>query len=804
MMCHVATLCLLLLPLGGLLCAGGLEDAQDATIFLKVYAGKEYFASGSGFVVEATDKGLSVVTNHHVVAGDGAQAEISFVGVLRSGTPNEESFPLEIRALDEARDLALLHAPPVARPPKPIRLTEAATVRKGQEVHIIGYPFGEMLDLAGKNPVFTLSRAKVVHPYERGIQNDGLTEVVGGADHGNSGGPVVDSRGRLAGVLVAGCRATHHVHIIPPEYVQDLWNGVLLLGPCSVRSSYGTTVNVDASVQRCDAMERIAQATLVCLPKKRVTGETTLRQFHDEAAKFSVVPLPELPAAPGAWHRFMAGFTIPEGTYGGMLMAVRVQRKDGSEWFGQPVHFPFTTSARPVSLQVDFSRADTVLAAIGEGGAAAAPGDTLARDYAFRSGKLGAATLVPCVGSGDMRITHVGLRGSFSCRPVWADEGRTAYALDREGWVLRIALPSFERTDACRLVRASLGEEDHSPPTRHRPEKSTSTQSYPDRLARSRSFLLALSRSGLDAGDVRHDVWGRVEALGMGRSGDIANRDIIKATPAWIQVIDTASFRTTGFFAVPGVVDVSAVPESDRILLRYFSGELGLLDPHSGAVRLICRAGFTPGLAVPADPPPVLLPVRLLDAAVLISPGDRVLVSGDGKAFPVHLGEDGTATPPGAATPVWPDCGDILYEPGAPVALLVDSRALGTDLPHRLLDLASLRTVETGAARKPLCLDARNGVLADIPNVPLFRRQPARGEGKRDYNWSFPKGSDLRLESDSNRLVVAHPRGNCFWMQLGGKLFWIEFGGTPWVHPTPGRASLPLAPQQPRPQGERS
>ena len=137
---------------------------------------------GTGFVAWMDEQSTYVLTAHHVVDG----IDSGTVTLTRKGG----GWQGEIVAIDKRNDLALIRMngrpkgidplwqEPLRKPPRP-----------GDELLLIGSPFG----LEGSVTKGVVSRvAKTV------IQTDAA------ANPGNSGGPAIDSRGRVVGVLVAG------------------------------------------------------------------------------------------------------------------------------------------------------------------------------------------------------------------------------------------------------------------------------------------------------------------------------------------------------------------------------------------------------------------------------------------------------------------------------------------------------------------------------------------------------------------------------------------------------------------------
>ena len=770
--------------LGGSALADALADAQDATVFITVCQGTKYLGSGSGFVVQADETGLYIVTNQHVVAGERGAVDLRFTGVLRSGTPREQSLPLELVAFNPlydfdnhpTYDLAMLRAKPIAQPPKPIRPPHMAWPRPKQKVAIIGFPLGKGLDLEDKNPVLTVSWAKVAEPCYGELGTVERIAMVGGAVPGNSGGPVVDSEGRLVGVLVEGILPTHELFIVPAEHVLDLYRGIYLTTKVALRDGYGMTNRVDVTIHSFDPFANAEEIRLVAMPKERITPKTDLGSFHRMAEKCFSTPVPV--PSPGPQATFTATITLPAPGYHAVAWALQIRRKDKSIWLGTPRNLTLG-AAPPVPLTADFAEADAFLQAAGatEG---VEPTHSMDQDYAFGIGRIGASLLTEFPTKSAMKLTHVDLSFGPVGRPLWTDGGRAAYLLDAAGWVVKVALPSFEKTAACQVVRNTPTDFELPVPYRYFPGN------IPQALVRSRDHLLVLSVLPTSDEEIAGTpAW---QMAGKSLVREELDKDEWKVKPAWIQVIDPTTFRSLHVFATPGVVGLSAVPDSDRIVIRYFTGELGLLDPESGRVRPLCRTRQPAGLALPGEPTPMVLPVQSMDEAVLVSPGSHLLIRADGNVFALALQDDGTPVRPGPNTPVWKACSAIHYEPGTTMALLTSPGSHANDLSAaRLVNLHDFRTIKLPAKRPSACLDMQSGSILEMTTKggkPALARHALRGGESETHPWLLPMPghamADLGLDPEP---LFAHPRGNAFWMQYErGHVFWIEFG-TPWVKP---------------------
>ena len=141
-------------------------------------------ALGSGFVI---DKDGHIVTNFHVV--EGAEK-------IQVGFSNRETVDATLVGTDPATDLALLEVDLPAQAFAPLALADSDAVKVGEPVVAIGNPFGlERTVTAGI--VSALQRA-VTSP--SGSTIDHVIQTDAPINHGNSGGPLLDSLGRVIGV----------------------------------------------------------------------------------------------------------------------------------------------------------------------------------------------------------------------------------------------------------------------------------------------------------------------------------------------------------------------------------------------------------------------------------------------------------------------------------------------------------------------------------------------------------------------------------------------------------------------------
>jgi S1-C subfamily serine protease len=141
-------------------------------------------ALGSGFVV---DKQGDIVTNDHVVQGSSK---------IRVGFSSGASYPAEIVGADPSTDVAVVrvHAPSSVL--APLTFDDSANVQVGDSVYAIGNPFG--LDRTMTGGIVSATGRDIESP--NGLTIPKAIQTDAPINHGNSGGPLLDTSGRVVGV----------------------------------------------------------------------------------------------------------------------------------------------------------------------------------------------------------------------------------------------------------------------------------------------------------------------------------------------------------------------------------------------------------------------------------------------------------------------------------------------------------------------------------------------------------------------------------------------------------------------------
>lgn len=154
---------------------------------LSASSGRAQGQTGSGFI---WDSAGHIVTNDHVVKGAS-----SLMVRLASG----EALPARVVGAAPPLDLAVLLVAVSHKLPPPIPVARSAELKVGQTAFAIGNPFG--LDPTLSTGIISALKRRL--PTSGGREISDAIQTDAAITPGNSGGPLVDSAGRLIGVDVA-------------------------------------------------------------------------------------------------------------------------------------------------------------------------------------------------------------------------------------------------------------------------------------------------------------------------------------------------------------------------------------------------------------------------------------------------------------------------------------------------------------------------------------------------------------------------------------------------------------------------
>jgi len=173
--------------------------ALPATVLIETKTASGAEGIGSGFVL---DPNGIIATNFHVIRG-AVSAKVS----LQNGDSYDR---VTVRAYDEKKDIAILQVPAFKLPA--VALGDSDSVTQGESVVLLGSPLG----LGGTATTGIVSAVRPLDGY-RVFQTDAA------ANPGNSGGPMLNDKGEVVGILTFGVRDKENLNfVVPINYARGL------------------------------------------------------------------------------------------------------------------------------------------------------------------------------------------------------------------------------------------------------------------------------------------------------------------------------------------------------------------------------------------------------------------------------------------------------------------------------------------------------------------------------------------------------------------------------------------------------
>lgn len=157
------------------------EQSEPTSIEPEIIKHVQELQAGAGSAFVVSSDGY-LVSNAHVVKG----AQTIVVEL------NGASYEARTVVVDYENDLALLRVS--AKDLTPLSLGDSSAVRLGEDVRVIGYPLSFVLKNRLNATQGTVSSIQAE-------EDDGLMQVDAAVNPGNSGGPLINDRGQLIGVV---------------------------------------------------------------------------------------------------------------------------------------------------------------------------------------------------------------------------------------------------------------------------------------------------------------------------------------------------------------------------------------------------------------------------------------------------------------------------------------------------------------------------------------------------------------------------------------------------------------------------
>ena len=266
-------------------------------------------AQGSGFVYDASGH---IVTNDHVVA-DSSSIKVAF--------PDGSTYPATVVGSDASTDLAVIKVDAPSSKLHPLTLGDSSQLAVGAPVVAIGSPFG--LEETVTSGIVSALHREMTSPNGFAIADSIQTDAA--INHGNSGGPLLDSNGHVIGVntqIKSDSGGNEGVGFaVPSQTIKSVVSQILSTG--EAQHAYlgvkldGTATNArlaevvdgtpaaDAGLRAGDVItgiagQRVASGNEVqaAIAGKQPGDETTLTYTRDGSSHTVTVTLTNRPANP--------------------------------------------------------------------------------------------------------------------------------------------------------------------------------------------------------------------------------------------------------------------------------------------------------------------------------------------------------------------------------------------------------------------------------------------------------------------------------------------------------------------------
>jgi S1-C subfamily serine protease len=160
---------------------------------------KKDAVSGSGFVASADGH---IITNAHVITTSpdaDAAADVRPLEDVYVRFADGNSLPARIVGYDLFDDIGVLKVDPARADLHPLAFGRAADLEVGEPLAVIGSPFGKRQEQSLSVGVVSAVGRSLLAP-SVSFETPGAFQTDAAINHGNSGGPVFDARGRVVGV----------------------------------------------------------------------------------------------------------------------------------------------------------------------------------------------------------------------------------------------------------------------------------------------------------------------------------------------------------------------------------------------------------------------------------------------------------------------------------------------------------------------------------------------------------------------------------------------------------------------------
>jgi hypothetical protein len=218
-------------------------------------------------------------------------------------------------------DLAILKVAGVRDLPRPLDLSQEAPLREKMAVSLFGFPRDGLRDVNNKSPAIIVGKG-TVSSLRRNKRGEVATVQIGGdITPGNSGGPVVDGKGRLVGIANVTERDHATGFALPASHLKRLMQGRLLDFALNVRQAGNAGFDIGLELGFFDPLRRLKGVTFFVLPGQKagvreLAGVPGVRKITLEKRGLNLVGRFTVPRGKGADTpiTFQAVYVDGEGT----------------------------------------------------------------------------------------------------------------------------------------------------------------------------------------------------------------------------------------------------------------------------------------------------------------------------------------------------------------------------------------------------------------------------------------------------------------------------------------------------------
>ncbi len=173
-------------------------DARGSLVRIFCYIGNDTYA-GTGFAVGDSSPVDYIITNYHVVEGDGARIEVFISGTI--------SMEASIYRKSESTDLCILKLKNPIYDINPLTIDDSGDAKTGDAIYALGFPgasdsISAEIDASPEDVTLTDGIISAVKsgPLVSGGPSIKLIQINASLNAGNSGGPLLNEKGHVIGI----------------------------------------------------------------------------------------------------------------------------------------------------------------------------------------------------------------------------------------------------------------------------------------------------------------------------------------------------------------------------------------------------------------------------------------------------------------------------------------------------------------------------------------------------------------------------------------------------------------------------